>query len=660
MIIKCNILIFKIMIMQWIDVIQRIHTLKEAIVFNNGLVKLICHNVKNILFRITDSMSSNDRLDIFLGITGLLIAIMIFITESMAQEKKYKINQKIIQKETRLKFNITLLVTTLIVIWMSNLIGKSEIEEKTFFIINENLYYFIQMLINILIISSFLGTVKMCYSIIALNLDKDLVNKKVNEYIRHNAKKINNKRSKEDKKIELRCHGEKNKYQNFIKKYQSNIDKTEIMKIYKEEIKSNETGIIVGVNFTEIQKILSSNSIYLNFTVGEKIDRDKVIAYSTEENLEKNRKILMYIEIEKNNIGKKEFNENCNDLIKKAFNNDKYSNYDEDNNIYNFLKYLYNNEMFDLIDYLFGILYEFRFKICSNYDFNNKFIKLLTKLSNACYNYKDFIRFEELIDWKYELYENQLIKYKKSNEITFNLYKDYFVHTISYILETKKYEYYDKALSNLLKYICKLLKMKKYKAIDIFFDNAKRVFLNSIKYNELIKIANYQFTFGIIKYITIMYENRKMEKYENKKIKDIMKEFIHMNIIIDNPEKYLHYFFYYYEKETEIQKTYLFFELEEKRKYKIMCIVAALDDVDVIKTSLYILFQKYKKIQIDKSSYPNHIKNSINNRMKEYIENMDDYIAKNFAEGAIKCEIKDANESNVQKNDKKEDNRVKE
>ena len=96
MIIKCNILIFKIMIMQWIDVIQRIHTLKEAIVFNNGLVKLICHNVKNILFRITDSMSSNDRLDIFLGITGLLIAIMIFITESMAQEKKYKINQKII------------------------------------------------------------------------------------------------------------------------------------------------------------------------------------------------------------------------------------------------------------------------------------------------------------------------------------------------------------------------------------------------------------------------------------------------------------------------------------------------------------------------------------------------------------------------------------
>lgn len=94
MIIKCNILIFKIMIMQWIDVIQRIHTLKEAIVFNNGLVKLICHNVKNILFRITDSMSSNDRLDIFLGITGLLIAIMIFITESMAQEKNIKLTRK--------------------------------------------------------------------------------------------------------------------------------------------------------------------------------------------------------------------------------------------------------------------------------------------------------------------------------------------------------------------------------------------------------------------------------------------------------------------------------------------------------------------------------------------------------------------------------------
>ena len=156
MIVKCNILIFKIIIMQWIDVIQSIHTLKDAIVFNNGLVKLICYNVKNILFRITDSMSSNDRLDIFLGITGLLIAIMIFITESMAQEKEYKINQKIIQKETRLKFNITLLVTTLIVFLMSNLIGKSEIEEKTFFIINENLYYFIQMLINILIILSFL------------------------------------------------------------------------------------------------------------------------------------------------------------------------------------------------------------------------------------------------------------------------------------------------------------------------------------------------------------------------------------------------------------------------------------------------------------------------------------------------------------------------
>ena len=89
-----------------------------------------------------------------------------------------------------------------------------------------------------------------------------------------------------------------------------------------------------------------------------------------------------------------------------------------------------------------------------------------------------------------------------------------------------------------------------------------------------------------------------------------------------------------------------------------MCIVAALNNVEVIKTSLYILFQRYKKIQIDKSSYPNYIKNSINDHMKEYIENMDDYIAKNFAEEAIKCEIKDATENNVKKNDKKEDNRV--
>lgn len=630
MIIKCNILIFKIMIMQWIDVIQRIHTLKEAIVFNNGLVKLICHNVKNILFRITDSMSSNDRLDIFLGITGLLIAIMIFITESMAQEKKYKINQKIIQKETRLKFNITLLVTTLIVIWMSNLIGKSEIEEKTFFIINENLYYFIQMLINILIISSFLGTVKMCYSIIALNLDKDLVNKKVNEYIRHNAKKINNKRSKEDKKIELRCHGEKNKYQNFIKKYQSNIDKTEIMKIYKEEIKSNETGIIVGVNFTEIQNMLSSNSIYLNFTVGEKIDRDKVIAYSTEENLEKNLKILNYITIENNNKYQKEFSENCSDLIKKSVNGGNFCTYDDDNNIYEYLTFLYNNKMSHLIKYFWKVLLDYKVKICIDYDSNRKFIKLLQKLSGICYMNRDYIKYENLKQCEYELYEKQLTKCRNSKDNTFS-FSINFCRTIalSYICKNRKYMYYDNLLSYILNYMCKLMKLKKYKDIKILLDNIVIIVKNNVYLNEK---ENYQFIFGVIKYITYLYNKKIIKKSEVNKIKDIVNMLKKYFIMKESPQNYIEKFFKYFEEETKIQNVYCYFELEiVDRKYKKIYIVPDTSKYDIIKVSLYLLFPKSENVKLVQNEYSQHLKSCI--------ENMNDCIAKNFAEKMIKCKI---------------------
>ena len=103
-------------------------------------------------------------------------------------------------------------------------------------------------------------------------------------------------------------------------------------------------------------------------------------------------------------------------------------------------------------------------------------------------------------------------------------------------------------------------------------------------------------------------------------------------IMKESPQNYIEKFFKYFEEETKIQNVYCYFELEiVDRKYKKIYIVPDTSKYDIIKASLYLLFPQSENVKLVQNEYSQHLKSCI--------ENMNDCIAKNFAEKMIKCKI---------------------
>ena len=100
--------------------------------------------LKDILLYILEKLDCDTRTDVYIGITGILVAIVIFIAEIIS-DKKVEIYKKLMLEKTNIVKNIKTMIITMGVIWMGTLIDKDS---------QEVLYIMAQLLINGLVIYS--------------------------------------------------------------------------------------------------------------------------------------------------------------------------------------------------------------------------------------------------------------------------------------------------------------------------------------------------------------------------------------------------------------------------------------------------------------------------------------------------------------------------
>ena len=150
---------------------------------------------KDIVLEILIRCDCDDRTNIYIGVTGILVAIVIFIAEIITN-KKHEIYKKLILKKTKVIKNVKFMIIVLGMIWISNIFEKKE---------QEVLYILTQIIINCSIIYSMYKTLKLFTVVIKLNTNETYMNEELDSYIQEEIflyKK--NKKNKENKYKELK------------------------------------------------------------------------------------------------------------------------------------------------------------------------------------------------------------------------------------------------------------------------------------------------------------------------------------------------------------------------------------------------------------------------------------------------------------------------
>lgn len=211
------------------------------------------------LLKLLYLLDSDIRRDIFIGVTGLTVAIIVFIAEAISN-KEYELEKRVILYKTKIINNMKFCIMTLLIMFISSIIISSheDITTKSTYIQNDYLYMFLQIIINILIIIFMYRTFKMFKVAVKLNTDKEYFNKELDKYV--------NKRSSEIEKEAA------NKSLENIKKLKQNFDdyvknnkilSTDIYEVGFSEksytpIYTNKRGIIKNFNYKKIDSMIES------------------------------------------------------------------------------------------------------------------------------------------------------------------------------------------------------------------------------------------------------------------------------------------------------------------------------------------------------------------------------------------------------------------
>ncbi len=444
---------------------------------------------------------SKTRMEIIIGITGLLIGIIIFIAEIIANKDVYEILKKAILNKLEIQ---KLLRNSCLIILLSWFI--SVFEEM---IVNDILYVIIELIITTLILLLSYNLVKVFYEIISIHINESKKMTVINEYL---------------EKIIKRYYQDKQKYIN-----KSNENKEEIYLLinnnsqltrnyqndYNNEIKSNKRGYIESFDITKLKKILKNNKndemIYIRKLPGDYVESHEVLFYT---NYNDSDELLDIVNINtKREFGITELKKAFKDIIDMANNQEVF---DENNIIKKEYLFLLENNYSDITKMLYENLFS---------ELNEKY------RTNETLDEKDLVLFKERMSCLLELTristdnKNDLlviieyihhISIKTSlNVLDTKAFAYYYINDIlNHLLFINKNDAYNKNIFGLYNYIIYLVKNKKLEEIKIIINN---LYINDNNKNKIEE--DIYFIKGIIKLFMVLYQ--KDSKYFIDKMEDL-------------------------------------------------------------------------------------------------------------------------------------------
>ncbi len=569
--------------------------------------------------------------NIYIGVTGILVAIVIFIAE-VIKDQNNELNKKIILCKTNIKNYIIYILCIFFYMLIINMLKyNNENDIGDFYNI---IYLITHSLLLIFVIISICITGMMFRVTLRLNTEKDYFNKELEKYINKKVinleRRANNQNNKKHKKEEI-------EFRKFLKEQEIYFNDETIIKENPkyEPIYPVKNGIIEKYDYKKLidlanyfnnQKITeenysvdNKNIVYIPNYIGKKVSKKEPVFYCLKQykNIFNNLSDMviytdnrLFIDDEIKLINTALFN--------MASEYEEPDAYDENSRLYNYFKYLYDNKLYGIKSLALVNIEEYYRKIYNNYSKNRQFTRFLDLLSFLAYSNDDYDDFEYINNIELYLYIHQLDEKEKDvKKIAYNFANNMFRFNLYLVKKNSDIRYYDNLMAILLKFIIYLIKTSNYEAIDVLLDNIlmERINYKNNEFDEY-DIVNFQFSCGII-YCLIMMSNHNML---NSQFLTTIKRLINYveNFLINLYDAWdtIIYFKKYFNKKTCVQKVYNNFDFEfEDHEYRNSWGGCCIDTTLVLKEFLFIF-------EIDFANVNSIDKKQISRKDKYFYKNL--------------------------------------
>ena len=408
--------------------------LKNICILYYNFMEIIDYCLKLILDIIT-KLDCDTRTNIYIGVTGILVAVVIFVAEIISN-KNIEIYKNLMLEKTRIIKNVRNMIITMAIIWLGEIVKLRD---------SEIIYMFEQILIDVVIFISMFQTFKTFLEVIKLNTNKEYFDNQLKIYLYSKIENNVNVREKQQRIIE-----EKNQeFLKFIKN--SKIFKFEpysfVLDDGYETLNSNQYGYIEAYDYYILNKIeenlkvqiknienddnsaesISNKNpeIYICKKIGDKCGNGFPIAYYKNVKDELINMINKSVMIDNKNYidCDSEISKIIGDIFAIAFQNPL--NIDDENILFNLYEFICKNKYESIITTFLDKIYQIYIGI-NNIKENESFCKFLNKLMMSSFNndrYEDFNRIGKYITWLYinrmeiEGSDLKYIAYKYANNI---------------------------------------------------------------------------------------------------------------------------------------------------------------------------------------------------------------------------------------------------
>lgn len=521
--------------------------------------------------------------NIYIGVTAILVAIVIFIAE-IIKDQKNELNKKVILDKTHIKENIIDVLMIFFYMLIVNMLGYNENAKDLFW---DNIWYFItHTFLLIFVIMYTYKTGRMFLITLKLNTEKDYFNKELEKYIYEKAlrlektanKKFNKKHKKEEKE-----------FNEFIKEQDIYFKDESIIKGNSnyEAIYPIKNGILGTYDYDKLKELANyftiqknakenydgnNNIVFIPNNIGKKVSKKEPVFYCLKEyiNIFKNLSNMviykdnrLFIEDEIKLINR------C--LFELALEYEEPDTYDENNRLFNYFKYLYDNKLYGIKSLALNNIEEIYGKIYKNFSKNRQFSRFLNSLSYLAYSNGDYEDYEYINKIELYLYIHQLKTEKVDiKEVAYNFANNVVRFNLYSAKKNSDIRYYDNLMAMLLKFMVYLIKLSNFDAINVLLDNISMEILN-YKDNDFDKydIINFQFSCGIVYCLIIMSEQNKLNDECLETVKRLI-NYLHTYLVnLYDAWITIQCFKKYFEQKTCVQKVYDNLNLEFiEHKYK--------------------------------------------------------------------------------------------
>ena len=560
------------------------------------ILKVIYNIINWINTNVFEHLNVSVRIDAFIGIVGVLVAIVIFIAETM-NDNKVETQKRFILEKTKMKDIMTFSIIILALCILKEIIPYDKECAEVFKII----FFVMELLLNTFICCSIWLTIKLFGIAIKLNTNSDYFNTEYDKYIEKRLTEIHNKNIKfSNKKLKNESI---HKFIKENKKYfcldLENLDDY-------IAVKANKSGIFKSYSCRTLQAIIDKIDeenrkskelivytkplILLNLKGGEKINRGVTIAYCQ-------KNVLTYADSIRNScllndsipFQDNEINLIINDLFSLA-EIDMEDNFDYNSRLFNYYNFLYKNDMRSLLDISYEHIRKIYIKCYSEIHKNEELANFLSSLISLAYSNEDYERYRFLSNYIYYCYAEQLeltddIR-KTSYEFTNSLFRyDYYS-----IKENSDSIYFDTLLSTLMNFLFDLIMRKEFKAINDLFHNIIFDYNCSIDGEpDSYDIIKMQFSFGFI-YGMIILANKDIFTDDDKKSLKKLINYIKNNFVdVYSQNDAIEYFKKYYNLNSNVRDAFFHFDIKfVNKEYRNSWSGIHVDDIFILKEYIYV------------------------------------------------------------------------